>query len=168
MGSGLLEGYRKAAETVKVSLEKTLGERLVSVVLFGSVARGDVSDYSDIDLLIVAKNLPESRFDKVRLFDEAEDLCSDELRAIYESYGVRPCFSPIIKDVEEAGRVSPLYLDIAEDGVILYDKDDFMKNLLERLQRRLRELGARRVWRGRKWYWVLKPEIRVGEVVEIE
>jgi hypothetical protein len=29
-------------------------------------------------------------------------------------------------------------------------------------------MGARRVWRGRKWYWVLKPEVKVGEVVEIE
>ncbi len=164
----VLEGYRKAAEVVRVSLEGLLGDRLVSVVLFGSVARGDVSDSSDLDLLIVAKNLPDIRFERMRLFDEAEDLCRDELKAICDHYGITASFSPIIKDIEEAGRASPLYLDIVEDGVILYDRDDFMKNVLERLRRKLRELGTRRVRRGRKWYWVLKPEVRVGEVVEIE
>jgi hypothetical protein len=29
-------------------------------------------------------------------------------------------------------------------------------------------LGARRVWRDRKWHWVLKPEVKVGEVLEIK
>jgi hypothetical protein len=43
-----------------------------------------------------------------------------------------------------------------------------MSNLLERLRSRLRAMGARRVWWGRKWYWVLKPEVKVGEVLEIE
>jgi predicted nucleotidyltransferase len=164
----VLEGYRKVAGVVRVSLEGLLSERLVSVVLFGSVARGDVSDTSDIDLLIVAKNLPDSRFERMKLFDEAEDLCRDELKAICDHYGITASFSSIMKDIEEAGRASPLYLDIVEDGVILYDRDDFMKNVLERLRRKLRELGARRVWRGKRWHWVLKPEVRVGEVEEIE
>jgi predicted nucleotidyltransferase len=130
----LLEGYRKAAELMKTALEKLLGESLVSVVLFGSVARGDVSDTSDIDLLIDAKNLPESRFERIKLFNKAEDLCRDELRTIHERYGITTYFSPIMKDVAEACRISPLY----------------------------------QVWRGRKWYWVLKPEVKVGEVLEIE
>ena len=29
-------------------------------------------------------------------------------------------------------------------------------------------MGARRVWWGIKWYWVLKPEVKVGEMLEIE
>jgi len=40
--------------------------------------------------------------------------------------------------------------------------------VLARLKRRLDELGARRVWMGRKWYWVLKPDAKFGEVIEIE
>jgi predicted nucleotidyltransferase len=166
--SGILEGYRKAAETLKASLERTLGERLVSVVLFGSVARGDVTDSSDVDLLIVVKELPGSRFERMEVFDEAEKQCGNELKPICERYGITVSFSPIIKDVEQAARISPLYLDIVEDGVILFDRDDFMKKVLEKLGERLRELGARRVWRGRKWYWILKPEVKVGEVLEIE
>lgn len=37
----------------------TLGDDLKSVVLYGSVARGDAKTNSDIDLLVVADNLPE-------------------------------------------------------------------------------------------------------------
>lgn len=39
-----------------------IGERLVSVVLFGSAARGEAGPYSDIDLLIVIDQLPAGRF----------------------------------------------------------------------------------------------------------
>jgi predicted nucleotidyltransferase len=139
----LLEGCRKAAELMKTALEKLLGESLVSVILFGSVARGDVSDTSDIDLLIDAKNLPESRFERIKLFNKAEDLCRDELRTIHERYGITTYFSPIMKDVAEACRISPLYLDIVEDGIVLFDRDGSMSNLLERLRSRLRAMGAR-------------------------
>ncbi len=35
-----------------------LGPRLVSIVLFGSLARGDAAAGSDIDLLVVARGFP--------------------------------------------------------------------------------------------------------------
>jgi predicted nucleotidyltransferase len=113
------------------------------VVLFGSVARGDVSDTSDIDMLIVAKNLPGRRFERIKLFNKAEELCRDELRTIHERYSITTYFSPIMKDVAEACRIFPLYLDIVEDGIVLFDRDGFMSNLLERLRSRLRAMGAR-------------------------
>ncbi|MEM0011314.1 MAG: hypothetical protein QW424_03010 [Candidatus Bathyarchaeia archaeon] len=57
---------------------------------------------------------------------------------------------------------------MVEDAVIIYDKDDFFKKVLDRLRRRLEELGAKRVWVGNRWYWILKPNIKFGEVVKIE
>ena len=51
---------------------------------------------------------------------------------------------------------------------MLYDKDMFFETILERLRKMLKELGAKRIWVGDKWYWMLKPDIRFGEVVEIE
>ncbi len=168
MEKELLNGCRDAVSIMITALRRKLGEDLVSVVLFGSFARGDASRESDIDLLIVGDNLPQSRFDRIRLFDEVERSIEKELKKIEEEYGVTISFSPIIKSVEEARRFTPLYLDLVEDAVILYDKNNFMENILEKLRRRLRELGAVRVWRGRRWYWILKPEIKVGEVVEIE
>lgn len=77
-------------------------------------------------------------------------------------------FSPIILSVEEALKIRPIYLDMVEDAIILYDKNGFFSRILNRLRRRLKELGAKRIWVGDKWYWMLKPDIKFGEVVEIE
>ena len=46
---------------------------------------------------------------------------------------------------------------MVEDAVVLYDKDLFFETILERLRKRLKELGAKRIWVGDKWYWMLKP-----------
>ena len=75
--------------------------------------------------------------------------------------------SPILKTPEEAARVVPLYLDMVEDAEILFDRDEFFGTVLENLRQRLARLGARRVRRGRYWYWDLKPDYRPGEVFEI-
>jgi hypothetical protein len=37
-----------------------------------------------------------------------------------------------------------------------------------RVAERLRELGSQRIWLdGNRWYWVLTPEIRLGDVITI-
>ena len=74
----------------------------------------------------------------------------------------------MLKTPEEAKRLVPLYLDMVEDAILIYDKGGFFKSVLERLRQKLEELGARRVKLGRGWYWVLKPDAKFGEVIEIE
>ncbi len=76
-------------------------------------------------------------------------------------------FSPIIKTSEEAIRLSPLYLDMVEDAIIVYDRDGFFEQILENLREKLKKLGAERVWIGRKWYWRLKKKYEFGEVISI-
>jgi len=164
----ILEGYRRAVDIIVEALKANLGGKLISIILYGSTARGDVSEDSDIDLLIVLENLPESRLERIRIFDEVEKRCERELKSVENEYNIKIFFSPILKTVDEARKITPLYLDMVEDGIILFDRDDFMKKTIDRVRARLRELGARRVWRGRRWYWVLKPEVKVGEVLEIE
>ncbi|HAF70680.1 MAG: Uncharacterized protein XD60_0832 [Acetothermia bacterium 64_32] len=46
-----------------------LGDNLVSVVLFGSVARGEAHGQSDIDLLAVLKGLPKGAFKRRALLE---------------------------------------------------------------------------------------------------
>jgi predicted nucleotidyltransferase len=164
----ILEGYRRAVDIIVEALKANLGGKLISIILYGSTARGDVSEDSDIDLLIVLENLSESRLERIRIFDEVEKRCERELKSVENEYNIKIFFSPILKTVDEARKITPLYLDMVEDGIILFDRDDFMKKTIDRVRARLRELGARRIWRGRRWYWVLKPEVKVGEVLEIE
>ncbi|MEZ0289810.1 MAG: nucleotidyltransferase domain-containing protein [Sulfolobales archaeon] len=145
---------------------RRLGDDLISFVVFGSVARCDAKRDSDIDLFIVIRNPPKSRFRRQDLFIELEEEIIEDIERLRDQ-GYNIDFSPIIKSVEEASRVTPLYLDMVEDAVILYDRDNFITNILEKLKRRLSELGAERVWMGRRWYWRLKKDYRFGEVIEI-
>jgi hypothetical protein len=81
--------------------------------------------------------------------------------------GIHTSISPIFKTPEEAQRGSPLFLDMAEDALILYDRDRFFSKILDRLRNRLKELGAKRIWQGNVWHWVLKPDYRPGELIEL-
>jgi hypothetical protein len=139
-----------------------MGERLVSMVLFGSLARGDARETSDIDLVIVAEGFPRSLSDRRRpLLDAWSQVRSERGLDTVE-------WNLVTKTPEEARHHSPLYLDIVEDGVLLYDRDGFFATILETMRGRMRALGSRRVYLpDQSWYWDLKPNFRFGEVVEI-
>ncbi len=134
-------------------------------MVYGSVARGDFRKDSDIDLLIICRELPKEKLRRQKIFIGVED--SLDLKALYKD-GFYPNFSPVLKTVEEAGFLTPLYLDMVEDAVILYDERRFFRNILDRLREILKKQGARRVFIGKKWYWDLKPGLKHGEVVIIE
>ncbi len=157
--------YSEVLENLLESLKRHF--RLVSLVVYGSVARAEARKDSDLDILIVADDLPQDRYQRFKLFEKAEREVEDLLKKLRKE-GYNVFISPIIKSREEAVVISPLYLDMVDDAVILYDKDNFFTEILERLRKRLKELKAKRVRVGRMWYWKLKDDYRFGEVIEIE
>ncbi|BDC17749.1 nucleotidyltransferase domain-containing protein [Acidianus sp. HS-5] len=160
------EPYATLLNKMVEIMKEEFKDDLVSVVLFGSVARGDNRNDSDVDLLVVIKNLPkDSMLKRIRLFEsKVEDKLEIEK---YWKMGYYISLSPILKTPEEAEKLSPLYLDMVYDAVILYDKDNFFGNVLKRLKEKLDQLGAERVWIGKKWYWVLKKDYKYGDVIEL-
>jgi hypothetical protein len=137
-------------------------DRLVSIVLFGSVARRDARPTSDIDLLLVAEGLPRSLAERRRPFLEAWR----EVRAARGLSHVE--WNLIVKTPDEARFRSPLYLDMVEDAVLILDRGRFFEEVLAGMRARMRELGSRRIYLpDGSWYWDLKPDFRFGDVVEI-
>lgn len=154
---------RALAQAFCERLRAEWGDNLVSVVLYGSVARSDCEKNSDIDLLIVAEDLPRRPRDlRYQMLIPMEDALHDEIAALREQ-GYNAHISAVIKRRDEATHHSPLYLDMTEDAVLLYDKDGFFAGVLEEM----RALGSRRVWLKGGWYWDLKPDYQYGEVFEI-
>lgn len=55
----LNEAAEQVIQTFLAQLHQRLSHHLVSVVLYGSAARGELVPTSDIDLLVIAEQLPE-------------------------------------------------------------------------------------------------------------
>lgn len=163
----LREAFRELLDTVVRAARRVYGDRLVAVAVFGSVGRGTPRHDSDCDLLVVARDLPRGRLARVEEFEAVERACARVLARLAAGAGLRTHLSPVFKTPDEVLRGSPLFLDMVEDAVILYDPEGFLQNYLERLRARLRELGARRVPYKGTWYWVLKGDYRPGEVFEL-
>jgi predicted nucleotidyltransferase len=149
-----------------VACQRDYGQRLVSLAVFGSVGRGTPRPDSDLDLLIVAEDLPRGRVARVGDFARVEADMADALRRL-RSAGVTTELSPVLKTPSEVEQGSPLFLDMLEDARILVDRGGFLMQAFERLRARLTQLGARRIWRGNAWFWDLKPDYRPGEVFEL-
>ena len=158
--------YERLLAEVTEVCRSYYGERLLSLAVFGSVGRGTPGPDSDIDLLLVAVDLPDGPVARNEEFGSVRRAMAPSLKAV-GAEGLHPELSPIIKTRAELDRGTPLLLDMTEDARILHDPHGVLVAALDRLRRRLRELGSRRIWRGRRWYWDLKPDYRPGEIFEL-
>jgi len=143
----LKEKFRELKENLLSEIISFYGERLVSVVVFGSVARETQTFDSDIDLLIIAQELPPGRMKRIREFDYVEDKIASFLKELQEE-GINTYISSVIKSPEEAEKGNLLFLDMVEDAQILFDKGGFFATILDRLRKRLKE-GTCLLWRYR-------------------
>lgn len=155
-----------AAEVLAGHLRDVGGENLVSVALFGSVARGEARPDSDIDLLVVCEELPEGRLARRALVEAAEDRFAPHL-ATLRTAGIDTGVTMLFRTRREAKHTIPLYLDMTEDARLLHDREGFFAGVLARLRTRMAALGSERRRRGRVRYWVLKPDLKPGEVIEL-
>lgn len=162
----LKERFKELQDNLLFETKSFYGARLVSVVVFGSVARETYRPDSDIDVLIIAETLPRGRMKRVEEFSAIEERLDPFLDSLKKE-GIQTCISAIFKTPEEAEHGSPLFLDMVEDALILFDREQFFSRVLGKLRKRLKELGARRIWKGNVWHWVLKPDYKPGEVFEL-
>lgn len=121
------------------------GEDLRGVVLFGSVARGEEREGSDVDLLVVIEDrLPVTR----SLYTQWD--AEGEADAV-----LNPHLVHLPADERAAGS---LWLEVALDGIVLYDADGALARFLSRLRRAIAS-GAfeSRVANGHR-YWIRRLE----------
>lgn len=154
MHQGLLEAQKFAS-----LLLNRMGGRVISIVLFGSVARGTATPSSDIDLLVVLKDLPKGRLARRSIL---EPVLKD-----YEEAGGEGVINCHLKTADEARKVTVMYYDFPTDAILLHDRDGFFKAIIDSVSERIRKTGAQRKKWGRFYYWDLKPDAKAGDIFEI-
>jgi len=138
----------QAIAEVVAALRQGLGDNLVAIVLFGSRARDEADETSDWDLLVIAHHLPEKLFQRHL-----------QLKAMLP-VGWRGQVSILARTPEEFTASLPaLFLDIALDGIVLYDIDNYVAKRLTGLKRLLEKRGLHRerVQREIVWRWQRFP-----------
>lgn len=160
------DGFERLLRGLRLACQEVYRERLVTLAVFGSVGRGTPRPDSDVDILIVATALPRGRMGRMAEFAAVEEKLTPLLCSLHQE-GIATTLSPVIKEPAEVKEGSWLFLDMVEDARLLYDRDNFFARYLTGLKSRLAALGARKVYRGGAWYWVLKEDYQPGEVFDL-
>ncbi|MEM3713166.1 MAG: nucleotidyltransferase domain-containing protein, partial [Thermoproteota archaeon] len=152
-------------EITVVKIFEVLGSKLESIVLFGSLSTGRVRPESDIDLLVVARDLPDKYSDRTSIIRGiVSSKALDEI--IIHNWKKNDVYSELdilLIDVKEASVTHPLYLDLTKDCVIIYDRNNLMTEKLEEVREKLEEMGAKRFEEpDGSWYWILSPRVSRG------
>ena len=99
--------------------------KIISVVVFGSLAKGKYTIDSDIDLLVVANNISDKRN---RRHQEIVSIKS-------KIYKIGLTFDILLLNSNECisnfRNHNPLFLDIAEEGIIIWDKENLVDCLIK-------------------------------------
>jgi predicted nucleotidyltransferase len=162
----LREAFDHLAHRLREECLERYRDRLVSVVLFGSVARGTMRPDSDMDILLVVEPLPQGRTARVREFEDIDRALEADLELARRS-GIQTLLAPVFKTRDEVGQGSPLFLDMTIEARILFDREGFFDHYLQDLRARMKALGSVRKELGGGYYWLLKPDWKPGETITL-
>ncbi len=118
---------------------------LKGAVLFGSVAKGTYNKYSDIDMFLVTKG-NESEFYNKCVKPAINSLESEQDKLIKKDLYLN--ISPLIISINKLDNFSPVFFDVLDYGIILYDNDDTIKNFfvsLRKIKHRRLNIGGTEV-----------------------
>lgn len=114
--------YKKAAEEFSERVMKKLGGRLNSIILYGSVASGNATKDSDIDVLIIVKGKEKRKIER----DVLDISYEVDFENNFETFIV-----PIYMTPKEIGREiksgSYFMKDLLTQGAVLYDNGTFRR-----------------------------------------
>lgn len=159
--------YKRFVGEILLGLNRSFGDDVIlSVVLFGSIARGAGRKDSDIDLLVLHE---EVGYDPIKrwvdtLLELEEGMEFEEL--LKQGYYPNP--SLIFMTPAELSRNPLILLDIMDEGIILKDKNAMLKGIINIFKKKLEAMGAKKIaFEDGTWAWDLKPDWKPGEEVEI-
>ena len=138
-------------------LATELGNRVVSVVHFGSTAVSPVKFEADIDIMIIVDALPEydpRGLEVSSALKRRLEPSLDRLRAMGRTYR----WALLVRTKTQASRFSKHYLDMVDQSRVLSDESGFFASLLSRTQAWITSAGAKRTKTGGKTYWDLGDE----------
>lgn len=110
MNQKLPQKIKRILAEIKECLKKIYGDTLKEVILYGSYARGDFINGSDIDIIILLEKMKEHIIEREKYFDAIWELSLE--------YDIVISIIPL-KEEEYQTRNLPLILNVKREGVII-------------------------------------------------
>jgi len=114
--------------------------KINAIVAFGSQVKGLASLFSDLDLLVVAEGINpkrQRRGEEILEIKKARPALFLDLLLLTKS-----------ETVSNFENHNPLFLDIAEEGVVIFDEDNFVGNLMAETREYVRQKGIKKLKDG--------------------
>jgi predicted nucleotidyltransferase len=109
-------------QTLIEIIKQTVGQEIVSAILFGGAATGHFKKGSDIDILIIVKEYNEP---------ECREYWKQIKKSSYRAIGIP--VDPIFAEENALNDItSSFYLDVIADGKVIYGKDVLDRNIFKR------------------------------------
>jgi len=121
--SGLPEKFRTAIGNFTKNYRETLGDNLVSVVVFGSVSSGKATNFSDIDIFVLTQENIDKRTKK-----KMADIFSG-VSAVFSQTTEEHIFS-VGQFREDYETGDDFLINVMREGIIVFDKNDFFGRFL--------------------------------------
>lgn len=126
---------------IKTTLDNNRFPFIVSgAVLFGSVVKGSHTQDSDIDLLVVAENI------NPRLHRRKKEII--ELKHSFPGKTMDILLLSPKEVISNFTNHNPLFLDIAEDGIIIKDEGNFLWDLIKKTREYIEAKSIKRLKDG--------------------
>ena len=126
---------------------RAFGDDLLGLLLFGSRARGDYSDQSDYDILIVLKRYisgdpTKTYFEAYRGFGEFREATGRDTTVLVVS------FDDLLNSLS-----SSIILNALLDGVVIFDGSGLLGKVRDKVYKKLESLGIKRVKESWGYSW---------------
>jgi predicted nucleotidyltransferase len=126
-------------------IKNRLGDGVLSLVLFGSMTRGDFTDSSDIDVLVIARNLPDDWWDRDKIVLELAEIGYDHRRAVH---------STLTDEYEMKASIdqgAPLVFGLHDANRVVFGRDGFFEKLMKRFDDNMKRWGVKKIGNG-EWF----------------
>lgn len=108
----IYEEYRKAADEFTRRALEEYSDKIDSIILFGSVARGEAKEDSDVDILVVVKE---------RNIEDMKEIHGITFEVSMEhSQGISPKIYAVNEILNRMEIGAPFIKEVLKDGVSLY------------------------------------------------
>ncbi|MEM3904946.1 MAG: nucleotidyltransferase domain-containing protein [Sulfolobales archaeon] len=131
-----------------------------AVLLFGSIARGEANEYSDVDLLILHSDLPI--IDLVERRRYLYRLIIERLGDVFDSITL---IDMSLNEFLKPDVVTPLLLNIYVDAVVILDRVGEIEEFLSNVRRKVVEVGLKKVKDEKAYYWILPKPLEKVRIV---